>query len=196
MPQACDTAAALTSPSANSLVIPTVRLLCNPLHRANTPRVGIVQHVGSPIAAVPVTCAAGSAALAALAWFGIRINALYGGPLGRASIPHKGSGQSAAGVFSSSPRNGKDSVPHHCLPTAGCGARRRGYVSPSRRARLLGPRCAAEKSQGDPFGPSIRQMRATRRSHKAHREDRRAARRSRSHGSKRRRQRAENRGSG
>jgi hypothetical protein len=59
-----------------------------------------------------------------------------------------------------------------------------------------GPRCAAKKSQGDPFGPSIRQMGATRRSHKAHREDRRAARRSRSHGSKRRRQCAENRGLG
>jgi len=51
------------------------------------PLARIVQHFGSPIAAVRVTRAAGGAALAALAvavaWFGIRINAWYGGTLGR-----------------------------------------------------------------------------------------------------------------
>src|SRR5450755_579547 len=49
--------------------------------------IGVVQHFGSSIAAVPVTRAAGGAALAALAvaaaWFGIRINAWYGSTLGR-----------------------------------------------------------------------------------------------------------------
>jgi hypothetical protein len=49
------------------------------------PLTGIVQHLGSPIAAVRVTHAAGGAALAALAVAvaGIRINAWYGGTLGR-----------------------------------------------------------------------------------------------------------------
>jgi len=49
--------------------------------------IGVVQHFGPSIAAVRVTRAAGGAALAALAvavaWFGIRINAWYGGTLGR-----------------------------------------------------------------------------------------------------------------
>jgi len=66
------------------------------------PLVRIVQHFGSPIAALRVTRAAGGAALAALAvavaWFGIRINAWYGGTLGRtpeASTPLSGLSVSA-----------------------------------------------------------------------------------------------------
>jgi hypothetical protein len=98
----------LLSCQQNLSSFPTVRLLVQSAAQGEHPPVGIVQLVGSPIAGVQVTRAAGGAALAALAWFGIRINAWYGGALGRASIPHKGSGQSAAGVFSSSPRNGKD----------------------------------------------------------------------------------------
>jgi hypothetical protein len=87
VPQPCDAAAAVTSPSAKSFVIPTVSLPVQSAAQGEHPLVGIVQHVGSPIAAVRVTRAAGGAALAALAvavaWFGIRINAWYGGTLGR-----------------------------------------------------------------------------------------------------------------
>ena len=86
VPQACDTAPVLASPSAKSPVIPTVSLLVHSLAQGEHP-VGMVQHQGSPIAAIRVTRAAGGAALAALAvtvaWFGIRINAWYGGTLGR-----------------------------------------------------------------------------------------------------------------
>jgi MarR family protein len=86
VPQACDAAAAVAFPSAKSLVIPTVSLPVQSAAQGEHP-VGIVQHQGSPIAAVRMTRAAGGAALAALAvavaWFGIRINAWYGGTLGR-----------------------------------------------------------------------------------------------------------------
>jgi MarR family len=86
VPQPCDPAAALASPSAKSLVIPTVSLPVQPAAQGEHPVIGVVQHLGSPIAAVRVTRAAGGAALAALAvavaWFGIRINAWYGGTLG------------------------------------------------------------------------------------------------------------------
>ena len=87
VPQACDAAAALASPSAKSLAIPTVSLPVQSAAQGEHPLIGVVQHPGSPIAAVRVTRAAGGAALAALAvavaWFGIRINAWYGGTLGR-----------------------------------------------------------------------------------------------------------------
>jgi MarR family len=86
-PQPCDAAAALASPSAKSLVIPTVSLPVQSAAQGEHPLVGVVQHVGSWITGVRVTRAAGGAALAALAmavaWFGIRINAWYGGTLGR-----------------------------------------------------------------------------------------------------------------
>jgi hypothetical protein len=85
--QVCDAAAALASPSAKSLVIPTVSLRMQSAAQGDDPLIGIVQHQGSPIAATRITRAAGGAALAALAvavaWFGIRINAWYGGTLGR-----------------------------------------------------------------------------------------------------------------
>src|SRR5450631_1094070 len=85
--QVCDAAAALASPSAKSLVIPTVSLRVQSAAQGDDPLIGIVQRQGSPIAATGITRAAGGAALAALAvavaWFGIRINAWYGGTLGR-----------------------------------------------------------------------------------------------------------------
>jgi transposase-like protein len=91
VPQARDAVAALTSSSAKSLFIPTVSLPVQSDAQSEDPVVGIGQHVGSPIAAVRVTRAAGGAALAALAvavaWFGIRINAWYGGTLGRTPRP-------------------------------------------------------------------------------------------------------------
>jgi hypothetical protein len=87
VPQPCDAAASVTSPSAKSLVIPTVSPPAPSAAQGEHPVIGIVQHFGSPIAAVRITRAAGGAALAALAvavaWFGIRINAWYGGTLGR-----------------------------------------------------------------------------------------------------------------
>jgi hypothetical protein len=87
VPQPCDAAAVPASPSAKSLVIPTVSLPVQSAAQGEEPLVRIAQHVGSPIAAVRVTRAGGGAALAALAvavaWFGIRINAWYGGTLGR-----------------------------------------------------------------------------------------------------------------
>jgi hypothetical protein len=87
VPQPCDTAAAPASPPAKSLVIPTVSLPVQSAAQGEDPMAGIAQHFGSPIAAVRITRAAGGAALAALAvavaWFGIRINAWYGGTLGR-----------------------------------------------------------------------------------------------------------------
>ncbi|HEY4973695.1 MAG TPA: hypothetical protein VII41_08805, partial [Steroidobacteraceae bacterium] len=77
----------LPPPSAKSLVIPTVSLPVQSAARGEHPVIGVVQHFGPSIAAVRVTRAAGGAALAALAvavaWFGIRINAWYGGTLGR-----------------------------------------------------------------------------------------------------------------
>jgi hypothetical protein len=86
VPQPCDAADALTSPSAKSLVTPTVSLPVQSAARGEHPVIGVVQHVGPPIA-VRIIHAAGAAALAALAvavaWFGIRINAWYGGSLGR-----------------------------------------------------------------------------------------------------------------
>jgi hypothetical protein len=86
VPQACDAVAAFASPSAKSLVIPTVSLPVQSAAQGAHPVVGVVQH-GSPIGAVRIARAAGGAALAALAvavaWFGIRINAWYGGTLGR-----------------------------------------------------------------------------------------------------------------
>jgi hypothetical protein len=87
VPQACDATATLDSSSAKSLVIPTVSLPVQSAAQGEDPLIGIVQHFGSPIAAVRVTRTAAGAALAALAvavaWFGIRINAWYGGTLGR-----------------------------------------------------------------------------------------------------------------
>jgi len=87
VPQPCDTTATLPPPSAKSLVIPTVSLPVQSAARGEHPVIGVVQHFGPSIAAVRVTRAAGGAALAALAvavaWFGIRINAWYGGTLGR-----------------------------------------------------------------------------------------------------------------
>ena len=87
VPQPCDTVAAVTSPSAKSLVIPTVSLPVQSGTQGEDPLNRIVQQLRSPVAAVRVTHAAGGAALAALAvavaWFGIRINAWYGGTLGR-----------------------------------------------------------------------------------------------------------------
>jgi hypothetical protein len=87
VPQACDAATALACPSAKSLVIPTLSLPVQSAAQGDDAVTGLVQHFGSPIAAVRVTRAAGGAALAALAvavaWFGMRINAWYGGTLGR-----------------------------------------------------------------------------------------------------------------
>jgi len=84
--QTCNTAPALASPSAKSLVIPTVSLPVQAAAHAEHPMLGVVRHESS-IAAVRAMRAAGGAALAALAvavaWFGIRINAWYGGTLGR-----------------------------------------------------------------------------------------------------------------
>src|SRR6266700_1894112 len=76
VPQPCDAAAALASPSAKALVIPTVSLAVQAVALGEHPVIGVGLH-GTPIAAVRVTRAAGGAALAALAvavaWFGIRI---------------------------------------------------------------------------------------------------------------------------
>jgi hypothetical protein len=73
VPQACDAAAAPDSPSAKSLVIPTVNLPVQSTAQGEEPVIGIEQRFGSPIAAVRMTRAAGGAALAALAvavaWF-------------------------------------------------------------------------------------------------------------------------------
>jgi hypothetical protein len=70
----------------NLFVISTVSLPVQSAAQGEHPLIGIVQH-GSPIATVRITRAAGGADLAALAvavaWFGIRINAWYGGTLGR-----------------------------------------------------------------------------------------------------------------
>jgi MarR family len=86
VPQVCDIVTALASPSAKSLVIPTVPLPVQAAAQGEHPVVGLVRH-GSPFAAVRITHAVGGAVLAALAvavaWFGIRINAWYGGTLGR-----------------------------------------------------------------------------------------------------------------
>jgi MarR family len=86
VPQPCDAAAAPASPSAKTLIIPTVSLPVQSPAHGEQPVVGVVQH-GSQIAADRITRAAGGAALAALAvavaWFGIRINAWYGSTLGR-----------------------------------------------------------------------------------------------------------------
>jgi hypothetical protein len=82
--QACDASAALASPSAISLVISTVSLPVQAAAQGEHPVIRVAQHFGSPIAAVRITDAAALAALAvAVAWFGIRINAWYGGTLGR-----------------------------------------------------------------------------------------------------------------
>jgi hypothetical protein len=87
VPQACDAAAAVTSSLAKSLVIPTVSLPMQSAAQGEHLLNGGAQHFGSPMAAVRVTRAAGSVALAALAvavaWFGIRINAWFGSTLGR-----------------------------------------------------------------------------------------------------------------
>jgi len=87
VPQPCDAAADLASPSAKSLVISTVSLPVQSAAQGEDHLTGIMQHFGPPVAAVRITRAAGGAALAALAvavaWFGIRINAWYGGTLGR-----------------------------------------------------------------------------------------------------------------
>jgi MarR family len=86
VPQPCDVPATVASPPAKSLVIPTVGLPVQSTAQSEHPVIGVVQH-GPPIAAVRITRATGGAALAALAvavaWFGIRINAWYGGTLGR-----------------------------------------------------------------------------------------------------------------
>ncbi len=86
VPQPCDAVATLTSSSGKFLVIPTVSLPVQSGAQGAHPVIGIVQQ-GSAITAVQVTRSAGGAALAALAvaaaWFGIRINAWYGGTLGR-----------------------------------------------------------------------------------------------------------------
>jgi hypothetical protein len=66
VPQPCDAAATLATPSAKSLVIPTVSLPVQSAARGEHPMIGVVQH-GSPMAAARVTRAAGGAALAALA---------------------------------------------------------------------------------------------------------------------------------
>jgi hypothetical protein len=85
VPQACDTTDTLASPPAKSLVTPTLSLHVQSAAQGEHPLIGVVH--GSPIAAVRITRAAGGAALAtlavAVAWFGIRINAWYGGTLGR-----------------------------------------------------------------------------------------------------------------
>jgi len=85
LPQACDAAATIASPSEKALIIPTVLPVQSPAQAEDLVN-GVVQH---SIATLRVTRAAGGAALAALAvavaWFGIRINAWYGGTLGRNS---------------------------------------------------------------------------------------------------------------
>jgi hypothetical protein len=87
VPQVCDAATELASQSAKSLVIPTMSLPVQSTAQGEQPLIGAVQRLGSPIATVRVTRAAGGAVLAvlavAVAWFGIRINAWYGGTLGR-----------------------------------------------------------------------------------------------------------------
>ncbi len=87
VPQPCDAAATLAFPPAKSVVIPTVSLPVQSAAQAKHLPSGVGQPVGSTIAAARLARAAGGAALAALAvavaWFGIRINAWYGGTLGR-----------------------------------------------------------------------------------------------------------------
>jgi DNA-binding MarR family transcriptional regulator len=86
--QACNAAANIASPSEKALVIPTV-LPMQPAAQGEDLVNGAVHHFESSIARLSVTRAAGGAALASLAlavaWFGIRINAWYGGTLGRNS---------------------------------------------------------------------------------------------------------------
>jgi hypothetical protein len=106
VPQERDAAAGLAFSSAKSLAIPTVSLIVQSAAQGEHSPVGIVQHVGSPIAGVRVTRAV--QLLRRSPGSESRSMPPYGGPLGRAWVPQKGSGQSAAGVFSSSPRNGKD----------------------------------------------------------------------------------------
>ena len=88
LPQACDTATALASPSEKALIIPTVLPVQSPAQGRDLVNGG-VHHPGSLIGPLRVTRAAGGAALAvlavAVAWFGIRINAWYGSTLGRNS---------------------------------------------------------------------------------------------------------------
>jgi len=88
LPQACDKATALASPPAKALIIPTVQPVQSAAQGEDLVN-GVVQHFGSSIATLRVARAAGGAALAVLAvvvaWFGIRINAWYGGTLGRNS---------------------------------------------------------------------------------------------------------------
>jgi len=87
VPQPCDASAALAFPPAKSVVIPTVSLPVQSAAQAKHLPSGVGQSVGSTIAAARLARAAGGAVLAALAlavaWFGIRINAWYGGTLGR-----------------------------------------------------------------------------------------------------------------
>ena len=87
VPQPCDAAATLPFPPAKSVVIPKVSLPVESAAHAVHLLSGGGQPVGSTIAAARLARAAGGAALAALAlavaWFGIRINAWYGGTLGR-----------------------------------------------------------------------------------------------------------------
>jgi hypothetical protein len=47
VPQACDAAAGLASPSAKSLIIPTVRLPVQSAAQGEHTVIGIVQHAGS-----------------------------------------------------------------------------------------------------------------------------------------------------
>jgi hypothetical protein len=88
-PRACDATAALASPSEKALIIPTVSLPVQSAAQGEDLVNGVVQHFRSSIAPLRVTRAAAGVALAALAvavaWFGIRINAWYGGTLGRNS---------------------------------------------------------------------------------------------------------------
>ena len=88
LPQPCDAAVIIASPSEKALIIPTVLPVQSAAQGEDLVN-GVVQHFGSSIATLRVTRAAGGAALAALAvavaWFGIRINAWYGGTLGRNS---------------------------------------------------------------------------------------------------------------
>jgi hypothetical protein len=87
VPQPCDAAATLASPPAKSVVISTVSLPVPSATQAEHRLSGGGRPVGSTIAVARLARAAGGAALAALAvavaWFGIRINAWYGGTLGR-----------------------------------------------------------------------------------------------------------------
>jgi hypothetical protein len=88
-PQASDATAALASPPEKALIIPTVSLPVQSAAQGEDLMNGVVQHFGSSIAPRRVMRAAGGMALATLAvavtWFGIRINAWYGGTLGRNS---------------------------------------------------------------------------------------------------------------